>query len=189
MSKAGVVLHKVFGAAGPLDGLHLGAGKSVLPPSFKDGDRSSVGQVERTKRRLHGKANTRCNVRILFEPIRQAHGLRTEHEDVALAVTDVRIGRFTVGGVGENPFRLECGPRGIDVLVDSNYGEIVVVEAGAAQLGIGKIEAEGLHQVKLGPRDGGQTDGVARIARDFWSVEEDAEHGPILVSPVEVGCA
>ena len=102
-------------------------------------------------------------------------------------VADVRVGGLAVGGVGKNPFRLEGSPRGVDVFMDSDYGQVVVIEPGATQLGIGKIKAEGLYQMKFGPGNGGQTNGIARIARDFWSVEEDAEHCPILVSPVRAG--
>lgn len=165
-----------------MDGLDLGAGKTVLPPRLEDGDRSSIGEVERAEGWLHRKPDTGGNVWILFEPIRQAHGFGTEHEDIAFAVTDVRIGGLAVGSVGKDAFRLQGRPRCIDVLVDSDDGEIVVIQAGAAKLGVGKVEAEGLHQMEFSSGDGGQTDGVARITRDFWSVEEDAEHRSILVA-------
>jgi len=71
--------------------------------------------------------------------------------------------------------------------MDRDDGEIVVVQARPAQLGIGKVKAQRLHQMEFGAGDGGQTNSVARIARDFWSVEEDAEHRPILASPVPAG--
>ena len=71
-------------------------------------------------------------------------------------------------------------PGGLDALVHRHHGEVVVVQPGAAELGVGKIKAQGLHQVQFGAGDGGEPDGVARIAGDFRGVEEDAEHGPIL---------
>lgn len=184
MSLTGLSLRKVFGAVAGVDGLHLGAGKTVLPPCLENGDGGGIGKVERAQRRPHGEPYPCSDMRVPFEPFRQAHGFGSEHQHITRAVVDVCIGRLAVGGIGEDPLGMQGFPGGLDVFVDCDDSEVVVVQAGPPKLGIGKIETEGLHQVKLGARNGGEPNGVAGIARDFWSVEEDAEHRPILVRRV-----
>ena len=60
--------------------------------------------------------------------------------------------------------------------MDGQHREVVVVEAGPAQVRGAEVEAQRLHEVQLGPGDRGEADRVAGVARDLGGVEEDAEH-------------
>ena len=66
--------------------------------------------------------------------------------------------------------------RGLEVLVHRDHGEVVVVQARPAQLGVLEVEAQRLHQVQLGAGHRGEADGVAGVAGDFGGVEEDSKH-------------
>ncbi|MCY1241495.1 hypothetical protein D9M72_543990 [compost metagenome] len=121
-------------------------------------------------------------MRIVLEFRRKSHRFRSEEKDVAGEVTDIRVGGFAVGRERIDALGLQSLPGGLDAFVHRHDGEVVVVQAGAAKFGVGKIKAQRLHEVQFGARDGSQADGVARIAGNFRSVEEDAEHRPILAT-------
>lgn len=60
------------------------------------------------------------------------------------------------------------------------HGKVVIIEPCSAQLGVLKVEAQGLDQVEFGAGDGSEADGVTRIAGNFWAMEKYAEHAPYL---------
>ena len=57
-------------------------------------------------------------------------------------------------------------------------GEVVIVEAGALQLGVGEVEAKRFNEVQLSAGAGGQPDRVPRVAGDRRLMKKDAEHVP-----------
>ncbi|GAB3530241.1 hypothetical protein GCM10027402_35170 [Arthrobacter monumenti] len=60
--------------------------------------------------------------------------------------------------------------------MDVQDGEIVVVEAGAAELGVVQVEPQRPDKMQLGASDGGKADGITGITGDLGGVKEDAEH-------------
>ena len=55
-------------------------------------------------------------------------------------------------------------------------GEVVIVEPGATQLGIGEIESQRFDEVQFTARGGDHADRVSGVGRDLWLDERDAEH-------------
>ena len=110
----------------------------------------------------------------------QPGGLGTEQEGVITAPVDLGVETLGVGGEGED------APR--DMLqtllpggVDKRVGQVVVVQAGATQLGIVHVE-QGGHKVKHGAGVGAQADRRPGVARDARGEEDDVQHGDILPS-------
>jgi hypothetical protein len=83
-----------------------------------------------------------------------------------------------VGGHGEHArlVRLGIAQEGVPVLVHLHVGVFVVIETGAAHLGVVEREAERFDQVQLRPRVRAQADDVARVGRDFGFDQYDVKH-------------
>jgi hypothetical protein len=65
--------------------------------------------------------------------------------------------------------------------MDGYYRQVMVIQARAAQFGVGEIEAQRLNEMEFGAGNGREPDRIAGIAGDLRGVEEDAEHRSILV--------
>ena len=74
----------------------------------------------------------------------------------------------------------EVLPQVREIRVHGHVREVVVVQPGAAQLGLGQVETERLHQVQRRADARRQPDGTAGVAGDAGLEERDVQHAPIL---------
>ncbi len=110
-------------------------------------------------------------------------GFRAEQQDVAGSVVDVGEGRIGVRGEREHPGGHHRAPRGVQVRVHGDRGQVVVVQARPAQLRLREVEAEGLHEVQFAPGPRDHPDRVAGVRRDPRRVEHDPEQRNRLPVP------
>ena len=146
-----------------------------LAEGFVDHHGDGAGEVERADvLGLDGDAADGIGVRGQ-QVVGQSLGLAAEDQRVAGAVFDVRVGPGTAGAVEEKAGgseRVEAGlPRGMDLYLDG----IPIVEAGAAELGVGDLKAQRLDQMEAGAGGGAQAGDVAGVGRDFGMDEDDVE--------------
>ena len=110
----------------------------------------------------------------------QAGGFGAEQEGVVVAPVDLGVEALGAGGEGEDaPGDLFQAllPGGVDARV----GQVVVVQAGAAQLGVVHVE-QGVHEMEHGAGIGTQADRGPGVAGDARREEDDVQHGDILPS-------
>ena len=113
--------------------------------------------------------------RVVEDLLGQAGGLGAEQEGVVVAPVDLGVETVGVGGEGvDAPGDLleALLPGGVDARV----GQVVVVQAGAAQLGVVHVE-QGVHEVEHGAGVGAQADRRPGVARDARLKEDDVQHG------------
>ncbi len=108
----------------------------------------------------------------------QTHRLGAEHEDVSGTVLDIRIGGRGRGREREDALRLEGPPGVLEGLVDGHHGQVVVIQARAAQVSVIEVETQRLHQMQFGTGNRGQADGVTGITRNLGGIEKNLEHNP-----------
>ncbi len=100
----------------------------------------------------------------------------TEEQDVAWLVVDGGVEPRRVCGVGEDSFRCQCFPSSRQAFVHGDRGEVVVVEAGSFELGLGHVEAEWTHEVQFATGSGDEAYGVAGVLRDPGFEEHESKH-------------
>ena len=150
----------------------------MLAPGLVDGDGGAVGQVHRTAAVQHRQAHPVGDARMLQHVVGQSSRLGAEQQDVAGLVGDVGVRRRGRRGEGVDVAVAERLKRGIQAWVDGDDREVVIVEPGPPQLGVGEVEPERLDQVEFRARPGGQPDRVPRVAGDGRLVKEDPKHVP-----------
>ena len=112
--------------------------------------------------------------RVVENLLGQAGGLRAEQEGIVAAPVNLGVEALSVGGEGEDASGdlLEALlPGG----VDTRAGQVVVVQAGAAQLGVIHVEQR-VHEVEHGAGVGAQADRRPGVARDARGEEDDVQH-------------
>ena len=62
--------------------------------------------------------------------------------------------------------------------MDGHHGQVVVIQARAAQVGVIEVETQRLHQMQFGTGNRGQSDGVTGITRNLGGIEKNLEHVP-----------
>ena len=105
----------------------------------------------------------------------QAGGLGAEQEGVVAAPVDLGVEALGAGGEGEDaPGDLVQAllPGGVNARV----GQLVVVQAGTAQLGVVHVE-QGVHEVEHGAGVGAQADRRPGVTGDARGEEDDVQHG------------
>ena len=118
--------------------------------------------------------------RVVEDLLGQAGGLGAEQKGVVVTPVDLGVEALGVGGEGEDAsgnLVKALLPGGVDARV----GQVVVVQAGAAQLGVVHVE-QGVHEVEHGAGVGAQADRRPGVARDARGEEDDVQHGDILPS-------
>ena len=78
-----------------------------------------------------------------------------------------------------DPRRRERLPGGAQIAVHGDRREVVVVQAGAAQLGFGQIESQRLDKMQFASRRGDHADRIAGVGRDAWREEHQPEHNAV----------
>lgn len=109
--------------------------------------------------------------------LRQAGRLGAEEHRVAVAPGHLGMPRARPGGEGEDAGVGERGEAGVEIRVHGDLGEVVVVQAGAAQVLLAEDETERFHQMQMGTRAGAHADGVTRVRRDNRIIEDDVQSG------------
>ena len=92
---------------------------------------------------------------------------------VSVCIPTRNHGRY-VGEAVESALAQE----GVDceVLVHDDRGQVVVIETGPAELGVGEVETQRPDQVQLATGGGHQPDGIAGIGRNPGFQEGNPEH-------------
>lgn len=153
----------------------------MLAPGLVDGDGRRVSEVERAQVRHHGDAQWAGDGRVLEDFLGEAGGFGAEEEDVVFLVGDVGEVVFRVAGECEDAFAGHFFAEGVEVGVDLQVGEVVVVQPGALEVGVGEVESEGLDEMERGARAGGEADGGAGVAGDARLKEDNMEHAHMLL--------
>ena len=115
-------------------------------------------------------------------------GFAAEDERVAGAVLDMIIAPGAAGAVekdtGGPDTAEERRPGGVDL----DLHGVPVVEAGAAELGVGDLETEGFDEMQAGAGGGAEAGDVAGVGGDFGADEDDVE-GDLRPAEIEFGLA
>src|SRR5229473_4961759 len=88
---------------------------------------------------------------------------------------------------GKEPRIGEVTQTIVEICVNSDFGKIVVVEAGAPQTLVVKSESQGLDQVQCRAAVCAQANGVACIRGNLGLEQHDMKHGRWLWSGRDVG--
>src|SRR5699024_8063052 len=166
----------------------------VLAPGLVDGDRRGVGQVQRPHPRTHRDAHPLGDHRVPKDLLRQSGGFGAKQQHVAVGVGDlaeVLLGMPVEGVVAVAAVGEKMLDGGGPVAMYPHVGQVVVVQAGAAQLGVAQVEPEWFDQVQHHPGHRREPDRVTGVRRDARLVEDDVEHqrrvppqpGPAAGSP------
>lgn len=128
----------------------------------------------------HGDPNGLRNRRILNNPRGKPRGFGAEQKIISRLITHISIVIRGVPCEGKNSRAVSCCKEIVVIIVDNEAGNIVVVEAGALEMGVGKVETEGFDKVKGCARAGCQTNCRACISRDARFIKNDIQH-PIRI--------
>ena len=113
--------------------------------------------------------------RVVEDLLRQTGGLRAEQEGIITAPVDLGVEALGAGGEGKDaPGNLvqALPPGGVNTRV----GQLVVVQAGATQLGVVHVEQR-VHEVEHGAGVGAQTNRRPGVTGDARGEEDDVQHG------------
>lgn len=106
----------------------------------------------------------------------ESGGLRSEKQNIAGLVGDVGVRTRGVRGVREHPRGAESRPGRWQVPVHGDGRQIVVVQAGPFELGLGHVEPERAYQVQLASGAGHQANGIAGVLGDAGLEEHQSKH-------------
>lgn len=148
-----------------------------MPEGFEEDEGDAIGEVERAGGGIeHGDAEPL--ILILFEEgLGKTGGFAAEHEVVVRSEGGFGVALRAIGfdepeGAGWWKLRLEVGP----VFVAMPGDVLPVIHAGAFELTVVELEAEGFDQVKSCAGGGAEAGDIAGVGRDFW-FEQDDVHG------------
>ncbi|MDT5324838.1 MAG: hypothetical protein QOF25_1990 [Mycobacterium sp.] len=157
-----------------IDGLDC-PGESLLAPRLVHGDRGGAGQIQRPPTGQHRNAYLPSDVRIGQRRGVKSGGFRTEQQHVTRAVVHVGEGRLGVRGEREHPGRRYRRPGARQIGVHGHRRQVVVVQAGAPQLGFGQVESQRFDQMQFASGDRGHPDRIAGVGCDTRRVEHHLE--------------
>ena len=122
-------------------------------------------------------------MRVVENLVGQTGGFRSEQQDIAGFVGDIGVGTSGVRCVGEHPRRCQRSPGRGQVSVHGDRREVVIVEPGTFELGLGHVEAEWAHQVQFasGARD--QANRVAGVLGNPGLEEHQSKHPVHFATP------
>lgn len=125
-----------------------GPGVPELAPGFVHGNRGRIRKIKRPQVGEHRYAHRRGDTFVGDDARGQAGRFRPEKEIVLGLVGD--FGEVILGMPGKSKDASigRAGEKLLKIRVDDEVGEVVVVQAGAFEMGIGKIKTEGLNQVQ-----------------------------------------
>ena len=155
-------------------GLANFVGEALLAEGFEEDEGGAVGEVEGAGLGIeHGDAKPVGGV-FCEEGFREAGGFAAEDEVVAGLVGDFGVVSGTVGldepeAGGGGKGLAEGGPVGPAVPGDL----LPVVHAGAFELAVVELEAEGFDEMEGGVGGGAEAGDVAGVGRDFGFEEDD----------------
>lgn len=109
--------------------------------------------------------------------LRQPRRLGAKQQGVTRAPGHVGVPHGGAGGEGEDAGGGERRQALVKGGVDGDLGEVVVVQAGAAQMFLREVEAERFDKVQMGPGARTHADGVARVRGNDGIVEDDVQSG------------
>ena len=117
--------------------------EASLAPCFVDDHSNRVRQIQAAVVRPHRQAQGVFRWQRIEECLRQSARFRAEHDRVVAAQLCICIQRAAARGQREQAIRSDFRNEGVEIVVHVDRGELVIVEAGAAQLRIVELEAEG----------------------------------------------
>ncbi len=149
----------------------------MLSPGFVNSYGCGVGKIHRASTGQHGQPNASRDASVLKYFGRQTGRLWPEHQHVAGLERDRGVERVAAGGEREDSGRQQRRERCINIGVHCHDSQVVIVQSGAAQLGLGEVEAEWLNEVQFGAGDRGEADCGPGVASDARLEEQDAKNG------------
>jgi hypothetical protein len=151
--------------------------KPQLPPRLITHNRNRIGKIQAATVGLHRDTQT------VFEGKRaqyvggQTSCFRAEQQHVTGLVLQLVVRTAAFGGAGQNAPTGHGLAEVLVVFVDGDFGEIAVIQPGAAQFFLFQIKTERLDQMQPAAIIGDQAKDIAGIGRNLRFKKGDMKHG------------
>lgn len=127
--------------------------------------------------RTHGQAQAVGGGEQLQNVRGEAARFGAEEKGIARLHLQLVIRACAFGGAGKQPWRFDLLQKILEGPMHLHLRPFVVVEAGAFQFAVVKLEAQWADKMQLCAGIGAEADDIAGVAGNFWLKEHDMQHG------------